>query len=495
MLRAHMKAAGGALLAVTSGLLLAGCSQPGPLERWPEADRALRHELGGTASGPTAHDSERDEAPALPVEGATVEDYVRLALARNPDITRARHEVEAALAEVPQVTSLDDPRLMVSPVGEMAQTAAGEVGVMTSLSQELPFPGKLRARGEAAMAEARVARAELTETRLRIVGDTRRVYWGYYDAAQSIAVIERSRSLLEQFEQSAQAAYAAGRVPQQDVLRAQVELAELTNELLTLRQRLEASQARLNALMDRPVDAPLPPPGPSEARDIELSLDQVLDLAKQTNPELLRIRQQIAAARQRLDLAELQRWPDLTAAVNYNLVEDEGLVASPTGDDQWWLDLGINLPIWTEKYDAAEREARHRILAALADLHRAHNHHAAHLRDLLADVDTEQRLVALFRDELIPKSQQALDASLAAYQAGDLEFANIIDHWQNLLRYRQLYHTAVADLASAFADIEQVIGQELPQDPVVPVDPEGATTEPTDPQPNDQPAPDGAETE
>ena len=491
MFTTQVKSIAGMVFAVISGLAATGCSQSSPFKEWTEVDPRSHHrfyeEAGESATQPT-----KPHAPALPPTDATLADYVRVTLARNPDIKRARHEVEAALAEVPQVTSLDDPMLMVSPIGEMAQTAAGEVGAMTSLSQKLPFPGKLEARGEAALAEARVAKANLTETRLRVVADTRRAYWGYYDMARSIAVVERSRELLEQFEQTAQAAYAAGQVPQQDVLRAQVELEELKQEVLTLRQRLEAQVARLNALMDRPVDAPLPPPAPAETQAVDLQLDDVLALAKQTNPELLRIRQQIAAARHRLDLAELERWPDLTAAVNYNLVEDEGLAGSPTGDDQWWLSLGVNLPIWTKKYDAAEREARQRILATLADLQRAHNDYAAHLRELLADVDTEQRLVELFRGELIPKSRQALDASRAAYQAGDAEFANIIDNWQKLLRYRRLYHTAIADLAAAFAEIEQVVGQELPRQPVEPTKPAEPTNEPDAPQPVEPPALDDA---
>lgn len=476
----------GVRVLLIGSLLAGGCASRGPFDEWTEMDmaefRRLHHSYDGAA---TVGGTGTDDAVQELSEQTSVVDYVRLALERNPAIQEARQRVAAALAEVPQVTSLKDPMLMLSPFGEMAQTAAGEVGLMTSLSQELPFPGKLDARGETALADARAVGATLAEVRLRVIRETRQAYWTYYDAHKSLEVTEQSRALLEQFLDAARAAYAAGTAAQQDVLRASVEVSELENDLITLRQRLEAAQGRINALIDRRVDAPLPPPLAAELQPIQLRLDRLLALAEKTNPEIARIRQEVVAARAQLRLAKLQRWPDLNVGLSYNVVEDQGLASSATGDDQWWLTLGVNLPIWNERYEAAENQARHEILAELADLHRAHNHHAAHLQELLVDLEAQQRLVILFRDTLIPQSRQTLDASLSAYRAGDVEFLNVVDNWQRLLNYQQLYYRSLAALEQAFASIEEVVGQELPRQPVGPEQPDKAEY---DPQPAAQPA-------
>ncbi len=135
------------------------------------------------------------------------EDYVRIALERNPGIAAAERRVEGLKARIPQVTSLDDPMLQVAPVGEMAETAAGQVGVMSSISQKFPFFGKLDTRGRIAQQDVAMAMQDLEQTKLSVIADTRRAYWSYYFAAQAIRVTGQTRELLRQFQQIADARF------------------------------------------------------------------------------------------------------------------------------------------------------------------------------------------------------------------------------------------------------------------------------------------------
>src|SRR5690606_28428089 len=118
----------------------------------------------------------------------------------------------------------------------------------------------------------------------------------------------------------------------------------------------------------RPVDAPLPEPAAPSPRGLDLKLDALLARATSANPDLAAARQRIDAARQRLRAARLERVPDLTVGLQYNAVEDSGLSMAANGEDQWWLTFAVNLPIWSGKYDAMKDEARHGVLAELAEL-------------------------------------------------------------------------------------------------------------------------------
>lgn len=478
-------------------VLVGGCASRSPFAEWTDGGlREWRLEdvtVHRSEVGVRAHDAKREGEDAAVPEDAGPEDYVRLAVERNPAIESARQRVAGLLARIPQVTSLDDPELRVALFGDMAETAAGQVGVMTGVSQELPFPGKLTARGRIALQEAEEAKAELDETGLNVIARTRQAYWDYYYASRAIEVTDESRGLLTQLRQVAETEYAAGTVTQQDVLMASVELSDLENQLITLEQQRVAAAARLNALMNRPVGAPLPAPPPAELQPVTLRLDRLLDMAMQTNTELAQIRRRIKADRQRLKLAKLQRWPDLTVGLSYSVVEDEGLAVMANGEDQWWLNFEINLPIWLDKLEAAEDEARRGIMEELADLRRAHNHHASHIQDMLAEVDTQQRRVKLFRDVIIPQARQAVDASLSAYQAGDLEFLSVVDNWRTLLEFRRMYHQSLAELEQAFAEIEETIGQEVSRQPV---EVEVEQPEEIERDSNEtNPAPNGADTE
>jgi cobalt-zinc-cadmium efflux system outer membrane protein len=401
---------------------------------------------------------------------ATVEDYVRLAMERNPGIIAARQRVNAAHERIVQESSLDDPMLKVAPIGEMAETAAGQVDTMIGVSQKFPFPGKLSTKAKIASKETQVAAQELVQTQLSVTDDVRRAYWSYYYTTRAIEVTQQNRDLLEQFHQVAQSMYSAGTGGQQDVLRASVELSNLTNELLTWNQRQQTAAAMLNSLIDRPIQAALPVPAQMQPEQLKLELNGLLAEAEKYNPELAAIQQRIEADQQRLKLANLNRWPDLTLGYDYGFVSDMGLAASANGKDQWWITFGINLPIWFNKLDAAEREARYRINQRSAELKNTANRVSFRVEDAFIKVDTQQRLVTLFNDVIIPQAQQTVDVSSSDYQTGKLDFLTLIDNWRKLLNYKLMYHQSVAQLEQDFADLQQAVGKDvkrvwLPEEP------------------------------
>jgi outer membrane protein TolC len=388
-----------------------------------------------------------------------------VALARNPSIFAAQRRVERLGARVPQVTSLDDPMLQVAPFGEMAETAAGQVGLMTGVSQKLPFPGKLDTRGRIAEQDVAMALADLRQTRLQVVADTRRAFWSYYFATRAIETTRQSRALLSKFQQIAETEYKAGTRSQTDVLRASVELSNLDNELITLAQRQATAQSMLNQLLDRPVDAALPEPSPIQPDNIAEQLDALLVEAARHNPSIQKIHERIEQFRQRKKLAGLSRWPDLTISANYNAVDEDGLAVMANGDDQWWFGFGVNLPIWFEKYEAQEREALSGMLEGVAELSAQRNRVAFAVQDAYLKVEAQQKLVELFRDVIIPQAKQTVDASASGYRAGSVDFLTLVDNWRKLLNFDLMYHRALADMEQAIADLERAVGQDVQRDP------------------------------
>ena len=210
-------------------LIIVGCASPfeaGPYADWIERDppswRAA--ETSAIHRRHTLATQTPDAKTPMISQDAGPDEYVRLALQHNPAIKAAEARVARLQARIPQVTSLDDPMFRVEPIGEMAETAAGRVDVLTSVSQKLPFPGKLETRGRIAAQDVAMAVQELENVRLTVVADTRRAFWSYYFSARGIEVIEADQKLLAQFKQIAESKYKAGTATQQDVLRASVEL-------------------------------------------------------------------------------------------------------------------------------------------------------------------------------------------------------------------------------------------------------------------------------
>ena len=455
-----------------------GCSSPlrdRPFADW-DGSGALVEEAGdggrGTGRGAEGDDRQQGrrgisaEPGALPGAGAGagVEDYVAAAVRHNPRVVAARRNVQRLEARVPQVTALDDPMLSVSPVGEMAETAAGRVGLMAGVSQRLPWPGKLDARGEIARQDVAVARADLEDVMLEVRAQTLRAYGAFYAADRSLAVTREGRGLLEQLREAALAGYRAGTAEQGDVLRAGLELAAVDQELNTLAAERASAEAMLNRLMGRAVDAALPEPAELAVEAMGEELDGLLAAAAERNPRLAGLHERIEQDRQRMRLARLGRVPDLTVGVNYAAVDEDGLAVMANGDDQWWLSFGVNLPIWGQKYDAAEREAYRGLQQSIARLRATDDEVAFEVRDAFERVRANHANVVLLRETVIPQAEQTVEAALSAYRAGEGEFTGLIEGWRRLLQFEQMRYRNEAMWQRAAADLRRAVGTEVAAD-------------------------------
>lgn len=401
-------------------------------------------------------------ASALPIPSdADAELYVLIALKRNLAIKSAQRRYLKLLERIPQARSLTDPMLEVAFIGEMAETAAGQVEAMTRISQKFPYPGKLATRGEVAAHEAAAAGREVEATRISIIADTRRAFWTLYFAVRAIDVTGRSRELVKQFRASAEAKYKAGIVGQPDVLRASVELGILDNDLIGFHQRRDTAVAMLNSLLDRHPGAPLPDPMPIALQDFTLELEALITQAQRVNPILNAIHERIERDRQRMKLARLDRYPDVTVGLTYNAVDDQGLSSVANGDDQWWLSFGLNLPIWQVRLDAAEREAFEAVMQNLARLDDERNRVAFRVSDALANVQAQRHHALLLRDVILADARQAVDASAGAYRVERTDFLTLIDNWRKMLDLELMYHESIVQLERSLADLQQAVGADL----------------------------------
>jgi len=398
------------------------------------------------------------EAVDLPAE-AGLEDYVHLALERNPKIRARIRELEALGLRVPQVTSLNDPMLsIVPPTGNMIQTAAGEMDGAVGLSQGIPLPAKLRARGRIAEQVVRVALENLRSERLAVVSDVKQAYFAYYLALVSIDVTNENLQLLVRLRSVAEAKYSAGTAPQQDLLRAEVELYNVSNELITLEQERQTAVARLNVLMDRDVLAGIPPPAATAPLSIDSRIEALLAQAVDGNPGLAAWREQTKADLEAVRLAKLQYYPDFNLGALFTFISSGGISPVANGQDAFSLNLGLTLPVWLEKIRAGILERNARVLASAERYKGARNDVFFAIQDLFVRVDAAYRSAVLLRDGILPRARQTVDVSESGYQAGEVDFTTLIDNWQRLLDLTLTYHRALSRLEQEVAELEQVLG-------------------------------------
>jgi len=426
-----------------------------------EDDEAIR-EYAESVANQGLPTPEAFEVPA----DSDVEDYVDLALERNPGIHRAIRRLQSLGYRVPQVTSLEDPLVRLIPgLGSMAETASGQGDGGFGLSQGIPFPGKLDTRGRVAEQDVRMVFDDLDEVRIGTIMDVLQTHARYYLAEVSIQINRESEALLSRIRDVAAARYRSGLATQQDVLRAEVELYSLTNELITLRQESASAVARLNALMNRSVDAPLPVPQPFDLNAVDWKLSDALDSAVETNPRLAKLQEQIKRDLELIALADLDYYPDLTVGFSYSFVSSSGVSPVASGKDSFNFPFLFNLPIWRDRLRAQVLERNAQALSSVDAYEELRNQIFFQLQDTLVKIDTEYRQAILLRDLIVPRAWQAVDASAAAYRGGDLEFTALIDNWRQWLDQSLAYKQSLSALEQRFADLQYLIGVRLPRNP------------------------------
>ncbi|QDV47499.1 putative outer membrane efflux protein MdtP [Stieleria neptunia] len=388
--------------------------------------------------------------------------FIAQALAAHPSIQAARQRVQAELDRIPQVTALPDPQFNNTfwPLHDNSiQTASGRVANQMSLQQGVPFPDKLRTKGSIASREAQMAQAEVERIERQITESVRLAYYEVWYATRAIAIIKESRDLVDDLAKVAEARYRSGGT-QQDVLRAQLEIDRLDDQIVQLNKQLGMSQADLAALLQQPVS--LLPQAVEElgVADAPMQLEGLIAQAEQCNPSLRGLAAEIQRDRQKQRLACLQQYPDFMVGLNWGIVSDNHDVISPVanGNDQLSITFGTTLPIWREKINAGVREASRRASSTQQRLEAERDEIYGRLRRLLVQADSLVEQTNIYENRLIPRTEDTLKLAIADYRGERTDFFTLIETYRELLMFETQLARINATLAGAIAQIDRTVG-------------------------------------
>jgi len=399
--------------------------------------------------------------PATP--GAQVEELLAIARSQNPELAAMGYESEAAAARVQPAGALPDPvaRLELRDLTNK-DTDAGpslspsRVGsTKYTLLQTFPLWGKRDLKREAAEADAAQAKARESGAWAELAAKIKIAYAQYYFAAKSRQLTEELLDLSGSMEQLALARYADGLVPQQDVVRAQVERTVMRTELLAIETAHHHAVARLNGLLRRPPMAALAVPQALRPLPSAEKLDYATLEARllAANPTLLAQGAQATAADSNRELVQRNRYPDLT--VGLSPIQMRNRV------NEWELMFEVNIPLQQESRRSQEREAAAMASAARARREGTQSMFAADLAENLAGLDTARRTEALVATSLQPQAELSFNAALAGYETGKLGLAPLLEAQQQVRKAKIERLKAQVEAQTRLADIERLLGEEL----------------------------------
>ena len=376
--------------------------------------------------------------------------------ALNPSLGAMISAWQAAAQRYPQEIALDDPMFMGMIAPESAGSDITETGYALQLNQKLPWFGKRQLRGAAAAADADAAFQDTADSRLQVRLAAALAFFEYFLAARLIEINRENTGIMEQFRDSAQSKYRTNQVTQQDVLQADLELAELRRRQLELERMYRVAVARINTLLLRSPDAPLPAaPATLDQPHQPADADLLWQTALQQRPDLAALAWRVQSEEAALALAYKSFWPDFDVFGRYDTFWQP---SSTQGPLRAQVGVSMNVPVYREKLRAAVSEAQFRLNQRRAEFEQRSRDIQYEVVSAAQQVEESRKTVELFAQSLMPIAEQNVAAARSNYEVNKLSFIDLAQAQRQLVMIRERQFEAIVAYQRRVAELDRVVG-------------------------------------
>jgi outer membrane protein, heavy metal efflux system len=379
--------------------------------------------------------------------------------ANNPQISAADHGARAARQIAPQVKTLPDPKVTYqqlsvgSPKPFAGYTNSDFAYIGVGASQELPYPGKLRLRGEVAERDADTKQAEVEITKTNIADAIKADYLQLAYLQQTLGILRQNESVLDQLIQDATVHYQVGQGMQQDVLQAQVNRTKIVKEITMHHQQMGQVQAHLKGLLSRDQGSPDIDTEDLIETPLKRTSDELLALVRQNNPQIQVDASTIRKQDAQLASAKRKGKPDFEVGYMYQNTDRKYR-------DYYMFTFDVRFPR-KARVNAEITEATEKRSESQQTLN-------AHLQQQLAEVQegyvkatSDEELLKEYREGLIPQSDATYRATLNAYASNREQFTHVLSYFTDLLSLKLEYAQTLVDHETALAHLESLTGATL----------------------------------
>jgi outer membrane protein TolC len=380
----------------------------------------------------------------------------------NPQIEAARQGWQAAKQVPTQVSTLPDPQFNLqqvnvgSPRPFAGYTNSDFAYLGLGVSQDIPYPGKLRLKGEIAKREADVSKQQIESVRRAVLADIKGNYFQLAYLSKTLAILEEDGELLKQVEQAADARYRSGMGTQQDVLQAQLQKTKLLREIAMHHLQVGKLEAQLKQHLNRSQESPDIEPADLLETPLVQEYAELLAASQVQNPEIAAAQKMIEKQSLQVDLARKDFYPDFNVQYMWQRTDPAQFRA------YYMLSVGIKVPIYRSRKQRPElAQAESEQLRTRSELQGQSQQLAGDLRSQYVIVQQTSELLKIHREGLSPQARSEFQAGLAAYQSNKQDFQALLTAFLDVLHLDEDYWQNMAEYETAVARIEQLTGLSL----------------------------------
>lgn len=386
-----------------------------------------------------------------------LQELIAEALSTSPEIAVAQKRYESALQRPARERALPDPMFSLGynssgnplPFQGIGREPVANAGVM--FTQELPYPGKRRLRGEVATKESEVEFQQYQAVQLAVLSRLKQTFFRLQHNYAQRSVMERSRDLLRRLLKVTEVRYAAGKAMQQDIFKTQTQLSVMESRFIRSDQERAALEAEMNAILNRPIDTPVGKPEEPHLHPLAATLEQIQSFARENAPMLRRDEKMIQKNELAYNLARKDFHPDFALSGGYYYMG-----AMP---GMYMVRADIRLPLFGKR--PALTEQAQNLAAAKHSYEASARNLQARIKDEYLMATTASQLMKLYTDTVIPQANLALESSLRSYESATADFTAVLMNYMTSVDYEMNYHQEMESYHLALARLEEMTGMPL----------------------------------
>lgn len=394
-------------------------------------------------------------------QAQTLDSLISSLIRNHPDLKSALAEQEIARAKQLQSGAWEPPKAGVeffnAPVSGFPNPLKDQQELDYSISQMIPFPGKLSAMKEAAGFNSDMIGHGLQVRQNQLIRQLKKAWNDLVLADELIRITEDSFQNLKRAAEIASRQYANGQSPLAPVLSLQTALSMKENDLAMAKSDRMMTEAMVNQLAGRPAELAIR----TESSDIPhfagWTFTRLADLAEENQPELKQMSAGMMMASAEKKAAEREYYPDFEIKGQYKQMLE-------MDKDYWSLMVGISIPVAPWSSGSAEgkvAEASARENQTRFNKESARQMIRSQVRQFLAKAESEHHHLMEFQEVIIPQATFSLESTLTAYQNGKAEFSMVMDAIRMQLEAESGYQTAKKAYLNALTDLEWITATPL----------------------------------
>ncbi len=378
----------------------------------------------------------------------------------NPEIHAARQDWKATLEKYRVATGYPDPQISVTYYPRPIETRVGPKDWNASVSQMIPFPGKLSKAGEVVEADAAISRLNMDKLIRDINTSISQSYHELLYIQEARKIAQQNANLLDELRKLNEKKVSSNERFFSESMKSQTQIAQLSYDII-LFDELELTEiTKLNGLLNRPPHKALGQAKQVEIRPLLYSLEELYELAISNREEIRAAQAEIKKAQLEMDLAGYENLPEFQVGFFYAGIgePDDALSSKDFREDAYGVQFGMSVPLWFKKNTGRTASARASVQKAKAMKSNLVNQTYTQVRTIYFKLTNAERLITLYEDKILPQALESVHEAEKLFREGRGSLSDFAETQKTAYTFQLSLIRARTDYGKNIAALEQIVG-------------------------------------